>query len=212
MRWSMSLSCPGDRVVTVGQAVSLSYTITNTGNIAESYDWKVTDPKGWVGGDASGSTAVLAPGASEIVTRNGTVGSGTCADPVAFVAAAPGDVVGAQRCNTTLSIAPYTITASASSGGSITPSGAVSVACGASQGFGITPDAGYHISDVLVDGASVGTPATYTFTDVQANHTIAASFALIPAVIAAQSTSTYLCPTNTCVRLPVTISRQYTNP
>ena len=32
---------------------------------------------------------------------------------------------------------------------------------------------------VLVDGNSVGAVASYTFTNVQANHTIAASFALI---------------------------------
>src|SRR5437773_3418266 len=204
MRWSFSLSCPGDQAVTVGQAVSLSYTITNTGNIAESYGWTIADPAGWVGGNGSGSTAVLAPGASETVTRNGTVGSGVCSDAVVFKAAAPGDVVGAQRCTTTLSIAPYTITASAGSGGSIAPNGAVSGACGASQTFTITPDAGFHIVHVLVDGASAGTPATYTFPNVQANHTIAASFALIPAVIAAHSTTSYICPTNTCVRLPVT--------
>src|SRR5207247_5588696 len=65
---------------------------------------------------------------------------------------------------------------------------------------------------VLVDGGSVGAVGSYTFSSAAANHTIAASFSLIPGVIAAQSTSTYICPTNTCVTLPVTLSRQYTNP
>src|SRR5262249_35408144 len=73
---------------------------------------------------------------------------------------------------------PYTITASAGAGGSISPSGATSVACGGSQTFTITPDDKCHaINKVLVDGVSVGAVATYTFNDVQANHPIAADFA-----------------------------------
>ena len=74
------------------------------------------------------------------------------------------------------------INASAGAGGSITPSGApsgaVSVSCGANQTFTITPNQGYHLLDVLVDGVSVGAVTTYTFTNVLANHTIAASFAI----------------------------------
>ena len=49
---------------------------------------------------------------------------------------------------------------------------------GASQTFTITPDTGYHVADVLVDGVSVGAVTSYTFTNVTANHTIAASFAI----------------------------------
>ena len=49
---------------------------------------------------------------------------------------------------------------------------------GASQTFTITPDTNYHVADVLVDGASVGAVTSYTFTNVTANHTIAASFAI----------------------------------
>ena len=49
---------------------------------------------------------------------------------------------------------------------------------GASQTFTITPAANYHVADVLVDGASVGAVTSYTFTNVTANHTIAASFAI----------------------------------
>jgi hypothetical protein len=70
----------------------------------------------------------------------------------------------------------YTITATAGPGGSVTPSGAVSVACGADQGFTIAADPGYAILDVVVDGGSVGAVAAYAFTDVQADHTIAATF------------------------------------
>ena len=71
----------------------------------------------------------------------------------------------------------WTITASAGANGSISPSGTVAVAQGASQAFTITANSGYHVSDVQVDGASAGAVTSYTFTNVTANHTIAASFA-----------------------------------
>jgi hypothetical protein len=71
----------------------------------------------------------------------------------------------------------FTITASAGAGGSISPSGAVNVTQGANQSFTITPASCFHIADVLVDGGSIGAVAGHTFTNVQANHTIAASFA-----------------------------------
>ena len=72
---------------------------------------------------------------------------------------------------------PYTITASAGSGGSITPSGSVTVLHGDSQTFTITPNGNYRISDVVVDGVSVGAVSTYTFNNVTAaGHTIQAIF------------------------------------
>jgi hypothetical protein len=75
-------------------------------------------------------------------------------------------------------VATYTITATAGPNGTISPSGAVIVQQGANQPFIIAPDAGYGIADVLVDGGSVGPISSYTFTNVQAPHTIAASFVL----------------------------------
>ncbi|MDH4163772.1 MAG: FG-GAP-like repeat-containing protein [Nitrospirota bacterium] len=71
----------------------------------------------------------------------------------------------------------YTITASAGSGGGVTPSGSVLVNHGADQAFTITPDTGYHVADVLVDGSSIGVVSAYTFTTVTTDHTISASFA-----------------------------------
>ena len=70
----------------------------------------------------------------------------------------------------------YTITASAGQGGSITPSGAVSVAKGGSQTFTIKPSDNYEIEDVKVDGQSVGKVTEYTFESVTAEHSIAATF------------------------------------
>src|SRR5207237_4992978 len=66
------------------------------------------------------------------------------------------DVRAAHTIAATFATPSYTLTATAGAGGSITPAGAVSVACGGSQAFTITPDACRTIADVVVDGASVG--------------------------------------------------------
>ena len=70
----------------------------------------------------------------------------------------------------------YTVTASAGSGGGISPRGIVNVAAGGSQTFTITPDSGYRINTVTVDSVSKGAISTYIFTDVTDNHTINAEF------------------------------------
>ena len=71
-----------------------------------------------------------------------------------------------------------TITSSAGAGGSISPNGTQTVAIGGTQTYTITPNNGYAIDDVLVDGVNDGRRrGTYTFTNVTANHTIAATFA-----------------------------------
>jgi Calx-beta domain-containing protein/SprB-like repeat protein/List-Bact-rpt repeat protein len=75
-------------------------------------------------------------------------------------------------------LATFVITASAGAGGSISPSGSVNVTQGQAQGFTISPASCHHVSDVLVDGSSVGAVTSFNFSNVQANHSIAASFAL----------------------------------
>jgi beta-lactamase superfamily II metal-dependent hydrolase len=71
-----------------------------------------------------------------------------------------------------------TIVATAGTGGTISPPGSVVVSRGASQSFIIAPAACYAIADVLVDGVSVGAVSSYEFTNVAADHTITASFAV----------------------------------
>ena len=70
----------------------------------------------------------------------------------------------------------YIITSSAETGGSISPMGGSSVLATTSKAFTIKPSDGYAIKDVLVDGMSVGAVSSYTFSNVGANHTIAARF------------------------------------
>jgi hypothetical protein len=81
----------------------------------------------------------------------------------------------------------FTITPSAGANGSISPSGAVTVNQGSSQTFTITPNSGFSVSDVTVDGTSVGAVTTYTFSNLQANHTINASFAAVTFTITASA-------------------------
>lgn len=73
--------------------------------------------------------------------------------------------------------ATYTITATAGTGGSISPSGSASVTEGNSQTYTITANSGYTISDVKVDGSSIGAASTYTFSSVSSSHAISATFA-----------------------------------
>ncbi|HEY3309515.1 MAG TPA: malectin domain-containing carbohydrate-binding protein [Desulfuromonadaceae bacterium] len=70
----------------------------------------------------------------------------------------------------------YTISASAGSGGSISPSGSSLVLSGSVKTYTITPNSGFKIAAVMVDGVSVGAVTSYTFNNVTANHTIQASF------------------------------------
>ena len=76
----------------------------------------------------------------------------------------------------------YTISASNGANGTISPSGSITVAENANQVFTITANTGYQILDVVVDGSSVGNLATYTFTNVTADHTISATFELEPQI------------------------------
>ena len=70
----------------------------------------------------------------------------------------------------------YTIKATAGTGGSISPSGNVSVREGRDQTFTITPDKGYAVVNVKIDGKSIGAVKSYTFENVKRAHTIEVSF------------------------------------
>ena len=70
----------------------------------------------------------------------------------------------------------YTIKATAWAGGSISPSGNVSVREGRDQTFTITPDKGYAVANVKIDGKSIGAVKSYTFENVSRTHTIEVIF------------------------------------
>ena len=87
-------------------------------------------------------------------------------------------------------ISNYIIQATAGEGGSISPSGNVSVNPGANITFTMTPNNGMQIQSITIDGQSLagflkskgqgvnpaGQTETYTFTNVRGNHTIHVEF------------------------------------
>lgn len=73
-----------------------------------------------------------------------------------------------------------TIAVSAGANGSTSPSGIVRVVKGGDITITFTPNSGYIIDDVIVDGKSVGRSNSYTFTNVQTDHTVHVGFSVIP--------------------------------
>jgi len=146
-------------------------TITAGGSLSFQGSASIADGSaltyGWSFGDGT-TAAVLGPIAHTYAT------AGTYA--ATFTATSnQGKSASATR-TITVNPAAFTVTASAGTGGTINPAGAVSVANGGSQTFTIAPSAGYVIGAVSVDGLNQGALNTYTFTNVTANHTITASF------------------------------------
>jgi GxGYxYP putative glycoside hydrolase C-terminal domain/GxGYxY sequence motif in domain of unknown function N-terminal/Divergent InlB B-repeat domain len=74
-------------------------------------------------------------------------------------------------------VSKYTITASAGANGDISPSGTVMLNQNEDQTFTITPHSGYAVKTLSVDGVDAALGASYTFTNVTANHTISVTFA-----------------------------------
>ena len=89
------------------------------------------------------------------------------------------------------SISTFAISASASTGGNISPAGVTNVTYGNNQLYTCTPDSGYLVTSVVVDGTPVTpVPASYTFSNVTAAHTIAVSFSGVNFTLATTSSPT----------------------
>jgi PKD repeat protein len=132
----------------------------------------------------------LPPGAQQNfeIDPNATVGSF-----VEVFCTETGGTLTLRDGNYVLALVSSTITASTSTGGSISPSGPVTVLEGANQTFIMTPDPSqldcwgsgklYVVWNLTVDGQVVGEdplasskPVLYNFTNVQEDHTIHAEF------------------------------------
>jgi hypothetical protein len=88
-----------------------------------------------------------------------------------------------QSVTATYALKTFIITPTAGAHGSIMPSSPQVVDYGASATFTITPDSGYHLVDVGVDGVSQGPIGLYAFTNITADHTLSATFALNPLIV-----------------------------
>ena len=99
------------------------------------------------------------------------------------------NVTASHTISVTFAPATFTLTASAGSNGTISPSGAVSVNYGGNQTFTFTPATGYQVSSVAVDGTAVTTASSYSFSNVTASHTISVTFAPLTYTLTASAGS-----------------------
>lgn len=85
----------------------------------------------------------------------------------------------------TFALNTCTVTPSAGPGGTIAPATVWSMASGSSIKVYVTAATGYRIDKVLVDNVAVELEedGAYTFSNVTTNHTISATFALMPPVV-----------------------------
>ena len=81
-------------------------------------------------------------------------------------------------------IATYEISAAAGLGGTIIPSGSVTLFEGSDQIYEITPGPDYRILDVIVDNHSMGAINEFTFSNITSNHTLSVRFTTSIEVIA----------------------------
>lgn len=82
-----------------------------------------------------------------------------------------------------LSLPVQTITATAGSGGSISPAGGVSVPYGTSRTFVMNPESEYLVSSISVNGTPQAAASGYTFSNVTTDQTIAVTFAPTPYLV-----------------------------
>jgi hypothetical protein len=174
-----------------GQTSGLSATSITTGTSPYTYQWYSKAPGASYAAAGSNSTSF------SFVTS-----SATATGSWSFILQV-GDNTGASVNSSAVSVLVNPIiSASASDGGYVSPSGNVSVNYGDNQTFTIIADNGYHIDDVSVDGSSVGAASSYTFTNVQAPHTISATFALTPTPPATSAPTSVPTPTHTPTAAP----------
>jgi hypothetical protein len=204
----------------VSQGAITSYTFSNVqANHTISATFAINGP--YTITASSGANGSVSPNGATVLTCGANQTYTIAADPCYHVVSVLVDGVsqGAissytfsnvqanHTISATFAINTYTITASAGPNGTISPNGVTTLNCAANQTYTIAPNSGYYLSSLIVDGSSVTPVLSYAFTNVQANHTIAATFSLDVATITVASSSSVLCPTNTCVTLPVTLAR-----
>jgi alpha-tubulin suppressor-like RCC1 family protein len=171
--------------VTVGPFPSTPFTIANTGSstlVVSSMTITGTDntmfarvpggtcsatfPFNLATGASCTATVTFTPTSAGLKTATLSVNSNAPVTPIATVSLSGTGVL------------PFSIAASVSvssplNSGTISPAGSVPVAPGANQTFVFIPNAGFRVLDVIVDDISRGASASYTFSAVQGNHTIA---------------------------------------
>lgn len=180
---TLSISEPngvGDNV-NVGASYNITYSLADAEQVVTAAFYYDSNASGLDGTAISGACATAAEGTNATCswdTTGVTPGSyyvyGLTSDGIA-------SQVNAYSSGTiTIAAVPtFAITASSGANGSVTPDGVTNVPQGGSQAYSITPNSGYGIETLVVDTVSIATSTSYTFTNVQATHTISATFALL---------------------------------
>jgi len=157
-------------VQTTGGATGTNYTIT----AAAGPNGSILPSGNVIVALGNGQTFSIAPNAGFAITNVVVDGSSIGAtNSYSFNNVLANHTISAYFGSTTTN---FSINAGAGPNGSIVPSGNVIVQSGTSQTFTIAVNTGYNITSVLVDGSSVGATNSYTFNNVQTNHTISAWF------------------------------------
>ncbi len=172
--------------VAANHTISVSYSISSYTITASSGSHGTISPSGTTTRTYGSSQTYTFSAASGYHINSVTVDGTSVGTPSSYTFSS---IAANHTIAVTFSINSFTITASAGSHGTISPSGTVAVSAGASQTFTITPASGYHVNTVTVDGASVGAVTTYTFSSITANHTISATFAINTFTITASAGS-----------------------
>jgi len=170
--------------ISVGAVTSYSFTnVTTNHTISASFainsysieatpgaNGSITGPAAVNYGDSANYTITPAAGyhVTDVLVDGVSVGAVTS---YSF-----NNVTASHTISATFAINSYSIEATTGVNGSI--SGPAAADYGASAVYTITPAEGYHVAEVLVDGISFGAVASYSFSNVTADHTISASFAI----------------------------------
>ena len=184
--------------VSVGPVSTYTFTnITGSHTITASFE---TIPTHSITASAGPGGSVTPPGLTtvnegtnltiNIIPATGYKISGVLADGVSAGSVSSfsfNNIFADHTISATFELLTFTLTSGAGTGGSINPSGVLTVNYGSSQAYSISPNTGYRISGVLVDNVSVGTPSVYSFSNISANHTVAASFSLVTNTITASA-------------------------
>ncbi len=155
-------------IFTIDQAGAQTYTLTIVKNGSGS-GTVISSPTGTTFNPGTSVTLTATPGSNSSFAGWSGSCSGTSTTCTVIMNSS-------LSVNASFTLKSYTITASAETGGSISPSGSLQVNGGSNLTFRMTPAAGYKIANVIADGTSIGTANSYTFRNVTSNHTIRASF------------------------------------
>jgi len=153
-------------VVTQIQPSTLTFSPVTTGTSPYVYQWFQRAPGNDYTPVGTSSPSYVFPGSMTV---------GTWAFLLQVTDNTGASINSTSTAVTITALPTFTITVVGSAHGIINP-GTTSVIQGGSQSFTITPEAGYRVADVLVDSVSVGALTSYTFNNVNVDHSLTASF------------------------------------